>query len=85
MQTNTLNAVTVNITQELEDKIMMALPDPLRAWMREEAASDLSPVEVFKAWRAGHPIDRILAHMRGELRKETRRIYGAEHPQASLF
>lgn len=80
---NTSNAVRTPISADLEDKIMAALPSPVRRWLREEAATDICTAQIYRDWRAGATTDAILAHLRGHQRRATRAIYGAGHPQAS--
>jgi hypothetical protein len=73
------------ISPDLQDMIMSALPRELADWLRYEAATDYHPGEMWLAWREGHRPHSILTHVRGYQRKQTRKIYGASHPQASLF
>lgn len=82
--TNTPNAPVVNMTFEMEDRIMAALPAPVRDWLRYDAPFDYSPIQPFKAWRAGVPVAQIMSDLRGDQRRATRSDYGASHPQASL-
>lgn len=82
---NTTNAVATIYGAEVEDRIMSALPAKLRTWLREEAATDICVVQIFKQWRAGATVDNIMAHLRGQQRRATRALYGANHPQASLI
>lgn len=82
---NTPNATPTRMTQEIEDRIMAALPKPLADWLRYEAVSDLCTKAIFQEWRAGVPVDRLLASLRGIKRQNTRRTYGANHPQAAFM
>lgn len=82
--TNTPNASVVKLTFEMEDRIMAVLPAPVRDWLRYDAPHDYSPVEAFKAFRAGVPVAQIMSDLRGNQRRATRQDYGAGHPQASL-
>lgn len=82
---NTIEAVATPYSADLEDKIMAALPAPVRKWLREEAASDICTVQIFRDWRAGATVDAILAHLRGHQRRSTRDVYGSTHPQASFI
>ncbi|MFZ3482031.1 hypothetical protein [Sphingomonas sp. 3-13AW] len=82
---NSPSAQSVATTQELEDKIMGCLPKPLADWLRYEAHKDTCPVTIFKEWRRGAPVDRLLASLRGLSRKDTRRTYGQAHPHASFI
>lgn len=82
--TNASYATQTKISAELEDKIMAALPKRLADWLRYEATTDICTAAVFRLWRAGNREDNILATLRGDQRKKTRALYGAEHPQASF-
>jgi hypothetical protein len=82
--TNTPSAIPTGVSQELEDRIMSALPKEVTDWVRYEANADVSVTEIFRAWRAGTSTPQILAWLRGEQRKETRQVYGASHPQAAF-
>jgi len=82
---NTPNASPTVMTQEIEDRVMAALPKPLADWLRYEATSDTCTKAIFQEWRRGVPVDRLLAALRGIRRQDTRRTYGGHHPQAAFM
>ena len=79
---NTPDAVVTTLTHELEDRLMAALPQPISNWLRYEAASDISPAQVFRDWRHGATVPALLAHLRSAQRARTLSTYTSAHPQA---
>lgn len=79
---NTPSAKPVVHSQDLEDRIMAALPKRLADWIRYESISDLCPVAIYKEWRAGMTADELIASLQAIRRNDTRNSYGMHHPQA---
>lgn len=80
---NSPNAVQTSVTQRAEDQAMAMLPKPIADWIRYDAQSDVCIKEIYRAWRRGMSTNQIMSELRGQLRRETREIYGAGHPQAA--
>ncbi len=79
---NTPSADVKALPRDLEDRVLAALPAPLRRWVLEDAPWDADVGGLFRKWRAGATVEGLLREMRTVARRDTAAVYGRAHPQA---
>lgn len=83
MSSNTISG-DVSRPVDVLDAILRVLPAEIKNFFLYEANSSYDMVDIFRAWRAGVPVERIMRDMRLNQRDSTVKTYGWTHPNSKI-